>query len=294
MKVRFYRLDDKWCKEAIDLVKDIDYPVLTTSLNHKYTQEDCKPYKLIASCTTGTDHIQNGDVPLICLKGETDFLQNVYATAEHTIALMLALVRKIPQAHNDVLNGNWKRENWQGSELHGKTLGIVGYGRVGYQVTKIAVTFGMWITVYDKYNDKCFIDYGDNGFYENARLEFVLKDSDIITVHVPLNEETKGMFGREQFELMKPTAYFINTSRGAVVNEDALLWALENRQIAGAALDVVCNEPNINPKLIEYAKTHDNLILSPHLGGNTVESRKKTQIFIANKIKEYIKGVGLT
>jgi D-3-phosphoglycerate dehydrogenase len=252
--------------------------VLWAELNKRYTREECEQYDLIASDTTGTDHIDNGNVPLICLKGETEFLRDVHATAEHTIALILSLVRKIPSAHADVCKGNWNREAWQGSELHGKILGVIGYGRVGKQVADISESFGVMPLPYDPYGDISFSVW-----------KTVLK-SDIITVHVPLNEETKGMFGAEQFAMMKKGAYFINTSRGGVVDESALLDALNSGHLGGAALDVVDGEPAVNPALLEYARTHDNLILTPHIGGNTIESRKKTQLFIAQKIKEYIEG----
>lgn len=250
--------------------------VLVTSLDRVYSHDECKRFDLIASPTTGTDHIQNGDVPLISLKG-AGFLRDVHATAEHTIGLMLALVRRIPFAHNDVCIGNWNREAWQGAELYDKTLGIVGYGRVGQQVAKIAGAFGMNVVSCDK---------------EEGLLNTVLRHSDVITVHIPLTTETCGMFGREQFNFMKPTAYFINTSRGAVVDESALLVALNEHKIAGAALDVLCNEPNINCRLVEYANAHDNLLITPHLGGNTAESRKKCQIYIADKIREFINRSG--
>jgi len=240
--------------------------------------------KFIASCTTGLDHIgvdycKEKGIKIISLQGERDFLQDVYATAEHTWALILSLIRKVPFAFDDVKQGNWNREAWQGTELHGKTLGIVGYGRVGQQVAKIAEAFGMNIIRYDKQKP------GYNFYSINT----VLQNSDIITVHVPLNEETQHMFGRHEFEMMKPTAYFINTSRGMVVDTKALVDALRLREIAGAAIDVVEGEPQI-PKSIDSYRD-DNFIITPHIAGNTAESREKTQVFIANKIKEFINGI---
>jgi D-3-phosphoglycerate dehydrogenase len=236
--------------------------------------------KFVVSCTTGLDHIntdyckQKG-IEVISLRGETEFLQDVHATAEHTWALILALVRKLPFAHNDVCVDNWDRERWQGIELHGKKLGIIGYGRVGRQVAGYVEAFGMFPLVCDK----------------EGHLEFVLRNADIVTIHVPLTDETRGMFSYDQFKLMKPTACFINTSRGQVVDEEALLWALEQEKIVGAALDVANGEPNnINPALLEYARTHSNLIVTPHTSGNTQESREKTQVFLATKIKDFITG----
>lgn len=283
------RLDDDWCKEACDAVKDVKEKVLVTSLNRKYSRQDCAEFDLIASCTTGTDHIDNGDVPLISLKGDTDFLKNIHATAEHTFALILAVLRKVPAAFEDVKAGNWDRDYFQGTELHGKTIGIIGYGRVGQQVHKIANGFGAKVVPYDPYQ-RIFSE--DNGeLYElKPTLEWVLSNSDIITVHVPLNDETRGMFGPEQFALMKPTAYFINTSRGAVVDEAALWHALSIKRIAGAAIDVCAGEPDfLVPALRSYAREHYNLIITPHIGGNTAESRRATQLYIANKILKFYK-----
>jgi len=284
------RIDDTWGEKALEIVKDINANVLVTSLNRSYSHDECKQFDLIASCTTGTDHIDNRDIPLISLRGEIGLLQDVWATAEHTMALILSLVRHIPAAFEDVKQGNWKRENWQGSELRGKTLGIVGYGRVGRQVAKLADGFGMKVHGVD-IKPSSGGDFDEDEY--KRTFKFVLKESDIVTVHVPLNESTRGMFGAEQFRLMKPTTYFINTSRGAVVDEDALLKVLDNSLIAGAALDVLCNEPNVEliGGLISYADTHENLIITPHVSGCTTESRHKTQLFIANKIKEYVNGL---
>jgi D-3-phosphoglycerate dehydrogenase len=274
------RIDDIWCQEALDIIKDVKANVLITKMNVNYSYEECSKFDLIASPTTGLEHIDNRDIPLISLKGETDFLNDVHATAEHTWALIMALIRKVPMAHNDVCKGNWDREAWQGIELHGKKLGIVGYGRVGRQVAKYALAFGMKVLAIDESEPHEYL------------LQRLLEESDIITVHVPLNDETEFMFNYEQFEQMKQNALFINTSRGAIVKESALLGALRMKRIGGAALDVLQEEPNPWGEFIDYAKENDNLIVTPHIAGNTIESRKKTQLFIANKIVEYIKHQG--
>jgi len=272
-------LEDSWCQRAIDIIKDVEVNVLIAKLNKDYSYDECKKYDLIASCTTGTDHIENKEVPLISLKGETDFLSGIYATAEMTWSLILSLIRRIPFAFDDVKQGNWDREAWQGSELRGKTLGIIGLGRVGYQVMQIADAFGMRICFYDpKYIA-----------HTETPLEWVLQNSDIITVHVPLNESTKCMFGMEQFKLMKPTSFFINTSRALIVHDQSLYNALCDGQIAGAAIDVMEGYPHKYWEYFtEYAKQCNNLIITPHLGGQTKESREKTQVYLAQKIREWI------
>jgi D-3-phosphoglycerate dehydrogenase len=266
------RIDDRWSEEAIDLLPRGNY--LITSLNRRYVHSELKGFDFIASCTTGTDHIDNKDIPLLSLQGETDFLSDVHATAEHVFALILSLIRRVTGASEDVRKGNWNREAWQGTELHGKTLGIIGYGRVGKQVAKIAKGFGMEILKYDKGDD----------------LWAVLSTSDIVTVHLSLNEDTDNLFGPKEFTKMKNTAYFINTSRGAIVNEEALIEALQNKKIAGTAIDVIEREPTLVPWKNVLDHIELNLIITPHLGGNTVESRKKTQLFMAGKVVDYVKG----
>jgi D-3-phosphoglycerate dehydrogenase len=250
--------------------------------------------KFIASGTTGLDHIDidycaSHNIAVLSLQGETDFLRDVHATAEHTVALMLALLRKIPFAHNDVCQGRWDREAWQGSELYGKRIGIVGCGRVGTQVMNMLLFMGGDMMYCD--NRVLWHQVPTGQFLENAFLDGVLRKSDIVSLHVPLNDSTRGMIGEPQFRLMKPTAYLVNTSRGAVVDEDALLWALREARIKGAALDVLNGEPLVNRRLVDYAATHDNLIITPHLGGNTAESRLKTQLFMCRKIAQFIGGV---
>jgi D-3-phosphoglycerate dehydrogenase len=215
-----------------------------------------------------------------------------------TFALILALIRKVPAAFDSVKRGEWDRDSYQGSELHGKTLGIVGMGRVGSQIRDIAESFGMKVTYCDieektypvaEFDNGRWVDCGMSKYENYKGLDDLLQNSDIITVHVSLNSETKGMFGREQFAMMKPTAYFINTSRGQVVDETALITALLEKRIAGAAIDVAYNEPAIWDCLRQYTRKYDNLLITPHLGGQTAESRNKTQLHLADKILNYYK-----
>ena len=274
------RLDDNWPEDTRALLPEGNY--LVTSLDRRYPYEELYQFDFIASCTTGTDHIDNRGIPLISLKGES-VLDDVYATAEHTWALILSLIRKVPWAFDDVKQGYWEREDWQGTELRGKTLAIVGYGRVGQQVAEIAEAFGMKVIASDVPSSRHDAPYRHHKV-EFCIFETLLKNADIVTVHVPLTTQTEKMFGIEQFALMQSTAYFVNTSRGAVVDITALLDALDNGQIAGAALDVLGGEPRpIIPR-------RHNLLITPHLGGNTLESRRKTQAYLAQRIKDFIGG----
>ena len=275
------RLDDNWPEDTRELLPEGNY--IVTSLDRRYGYEELREFDFIATATTGTDHLELRDKPLICLRDDLDFLRGIYATAEMTWALILSLIRKVPFAHNDVCQGHWNREAWQGTELRGKTLGIVGYGRVGQQVAKFAEVFGVKVIANDLPSDRHDAPYRDHQV-EFCTFETLLKNADIVTVHVPLTDVTRGMFGAEQFALMKPTAYFVNTSRGEVVDTGMLVTALENKQLAGAALDVLPGEPR--PNIPE----HPNLLITPHLGGLTAESRKKTQLRLVEKIKDFIGG----
>ncbi len=247
--------------------------------------------KIIASATLGIDHInveyaKEKGIEVISLHGA-----NTAPTAEHVIGLILALSRKIHAAHASVLKGNWKREEFIGTSLEGKKIGIVGFGRIGQHVGKIAIAIGMQLLAYDPYlPDKKFMENNATKMELNA----LLKDADIITLHMILNEETTGMFNKQKFKLMKPNAFFINCSRGQVINEADLVAALKQNRIAGAALDVYCNEPlENNSQLIQYAQEHDNLILTPHIAGSTIESIHNAGMFVATKTKEIIERNGI-
>jgi len=249
--------------------------------------------QVVATPTTGLDHIDlqaaaDRGVGVLSLKGERAFLEQVYATAEHTMALLLSLVRRVPAAFDAVKGYEWRRDLYRGTELSGKVLGIVGYGRLGEMVARCAGGFGMAVLVFDPYRDDL-----PSVVRSSPSLSHLLTHSDVVSIHVPLNAETTGMISSEQLTSMRPGAVLVNTARGRVVDEAALLAALESGQLAGAALDVLCDEHQIEAgvphPLIEYARSNDNLILTPHIAGATYESVEKADLFIANKIKEFFK-----
>lgn len=186
------------------------------------------------------------------------------AMADHTIGLMIAISRRIPQANASVKAGQWKR--MMGYHLHHQTLGIVGLGRIGKEVAKLARAFQMRLLCYDVMRDEAFAaEYG----VEYVDLPDLLRQADYVSIHTPLNNATRGLMNRERFEMMKPSAYLVNTSRGPVVDEDALHWALTNQVIAGAASDVFAKEPPDpdNPLL-----KLDNFIATPHVGGLSLQA----------------------
>ena len=248
-----------------------------------------KRLKLIATPSTGTDHIdlksaEKMGIKVISLKGEYELLKKITATAELTIGLLLALVRRIPFAFDCVKQGKWSSQDFRGNELFGKTLGIIGYGRLGEMVARYANSFGMQVIAYDPYKTI------QETSVKQVDFEALLHSADIITLHVHLNDETKGLISEKAFSLMKDGVYIINTSRGAVIDEGLLLEALQSGKVKGAALDVLageCEGKLQNHPLIGYARNHSNLIITPHIGGVTYESQKKAYTLIAQKIKEF-------
>jgi D-3-phosphoglycerate dehydrogenase len=246
----------------------------------------------IATPTTGLTHIDTREVErrgidLLCLRGETSFLKDVRATAEHTIGLMLALTRHIAAASAHVAAGGWNRDEFRGTELFRKTIAIVGYGRLGRIVARYLKAFDCRVLAVDPYLDPRLLEPG----VEAARLEQALPVADIVTLHVNLNDETRQFFGVPQFDAMKHGSYFINTSRGELVDETALLAALRSGHIAGAAVDVVCEEQSSGMgrrPLVQYSRGNSNLLVTPHIGGCTIESMQKTELFLSEKLIEYM------
>jgi len=202
------------------------------------------------------------------------------AVAEHTFALLLAAIRRLPQADVHVRKGDFDWRPFGGVELHGKTLGIVGTGSIGCRVAEIAKAFGMKILGYDKFpNVKRAEEIG----MEYVGLYTLLKESDVVTLNVTLTSETERLIGKKEIEAMKNGAVIVNTSQGKVIDEKALVDALRSGKISFAGLDVFAEEP---PAKDNPLFKLDNSILSPHIGFNTVEAAKRcTDICIDNVVK---------
>ncbi len=202
---------------------------------------------------------------------------NTISTAELTLGLMLALARKIPSGDKSTKAGNWDRLKHLGFELYNKTIGIIGFGRIGKAVAVRANSFGMKIIVYDK-----FINHDDSKLvnYEMKTFEELLMQSDIVSIHLPATSETKNLFNKKIFNIMKPGSFLINTSRGNIISEGDLIAELETGKLGGAALDVRETEPPLKSKLNDL----ENVILMPHVGGFTKESQGRVVSSIMNDI----------
>jgi D-3-phosphoglycerate dehydrogenase len=248
--------------------------------------------KVIVTATTGLDHIdvsyaETREIEVLSLQGEKEFLRSVPATAEHTWALLLSLLRRIPQAYASVLQGQWNRDAFCGRDLKSKRLGIIGLGRIGEKVSRFGQAFEMEVGAYDPHPKSC-----PAGVQQFHSLEKLLGRSDVLTLHVPLVAETSGMIGREELSLLPADAVLINTSRGEIIDETALVDALTRGQLAGAALDVICGERDARSRqsspLVQFALENSNLLITPHIGGVTAESMAETELFMANKLKAYL------
>ncbi|HYC89261.1 MAG TPA: phosphoglycerate dehydrogenase [Thermoanaerobaculia bacterium] len=209
---------------------------------------------------------------------------NIMSATEHTMAMLLALCRNIPEAHASVKRGEWTRSKFMGIELDGKTLGIIGLGRIGTRVTQRARGFGMRVIAYDPFiADSVF----ERVAATRVTLPELLAQADVITVHTPLTEETRGLLGADEIARMKDGVIVLNIARGGIYEEQALADALNRGKIAGAAVDVFVDEPPGKEHPLLNAK---NIILSPHIGANTIEAQDRVAVQTAEMVVEALRG----
>jgi D-3-phosphoglycerate dehydrogenase len=279
-----------------ELLREVpEMDVLIVRLGHAIDRDviDAAPrLRAIVSATTGLDHIdlhsaRERGISVLSLKGETDFLRTVDATAEHTWALLLALTRRLVPAVLSVRAGEWERDSFRGRELNGARLGILGVGRIGSRVAAYGNAFGMDVSGYDP-----LIDSWPADVRRTPTLEDLLAVADVLSIHIPLNDETKGLMNRARLALLPAGALLVNTSRGEIVDENALCDALEERRLAGAALDTVCHERDTarrsRSRLMALARKADYLLITPHIGGATKESMANTELFMARKLARFL------
>lgn len=267
------------------------YDVLVIRLGHRIDAEVLQAadrLRYLLCPTTGLDHIDEAlaasrGVEVISLRGDTEFLRTVPATAEHTWALLLALARRLPFAHASVLRGEWNRDVFRGHDLAGRNLLIVGLGRVGERVESYGRAFGMETAAFDPVRSGVW----PSGVRRFDLLVEALSWADVVTLHVPLDNSTETLFGAAELRFMRTDAVLINTSRGAVVDESALLDALASGDISGAALDVLGTENRLetpSAAVRNYAAANENLVLTPHIGGATYESMATTERRVVSRL----------
>jgi len=206
---------------------------------------------------------------------------NTITTAEHTIAMIFAIARKIPQASASMANGEWEKKKFMGTELYNKTLGIIGLGNIGGEVARRAQSLGMQVIAFDPFLSE---EKANEMGIEKIEVSELIKRSDFITVHTPLTNETKNLIRAETIKTMKDGVYIINCARGGIINEKDLYDALESGKVAGAALDVFEQEPPVNNPLIG----HDKVVSTPHLGASTQEAQENVALAVAEQIVDYL------
>jgi glyoxylate reductase len=270
------RLSDK---DALvcQLTQTVDAEVLTAG----------KKLRVVANVAVGFDNIDLATATEhgIAVTNTPGVLDET--TADFAWALLLAVARRVVEADRFARSGNWK--GWDllmmvGSDVHGKTLGVIGFGRIGQRVALRARGFGMRVLYHDavrateERERELSVDW--------AEKERLLRESDFVSLHVPLLPETRRLIGSKELQWMKPTAYLINTSRGPVVDESALVQALEEKRIAGATLDVFEEEPKIHPGLVGLS----NVVLAPHIASASVETRTRMAMMAAENVAAVLTG----
>jgi len=270
-----------------ELIQKIaDYDALITRNETQVTREviaSGKRLRVIGRAGVGFDSIDlaaatAAGIPVLNVPGG-----NTTAAAEHTMALLLALVRHLPQAYNSLRSGQWQRSKFVGTELKGKVLGIIGLGRIGTEVAKRARAFGMSLLASDPYIRP---EKADRVGARLVPLSDLLRAADVITLHVPKTPETYRMIGAKELELVKEGARLVNCARGGIVDEEALRQALVSGRLAGAALDVFEEEPPRGNPLLELP----NVVYTPHLGGSTREAQEANSLAIAEQVLKVLQG----
>jgi len=241
----------------------------------------------VFTATTGSDHIdseyltQRG-IPVLTLKGQTQVTGQLTPAAELSWLLLMACARQLRSAVRHVESGLWDRECFPGMMLKGRTLGIIGCGRLGMWVARYANAFDMRVLGYDPYIDE------RPSYVEKADLARLLAESDAISLHVHLSPETKGLIGASELGQVKHGVILINTSRGPIVDEAALLDALRDGRVSAYGTDVLAQEPNITESpLWQYAQNHDNCIITPHIGGFSPDALSAVLRFTAKRIATF-------
>ncbi|UOQ95494.1 phosphoglycerate dehydrogenase [Halobacillus shinanisalinarum] len=245
--------------------------------------EQAPELKVIGRAGVGVDNIdleaatEHGVVVVNAPDGNTT------STAEHTMAMLMALARNIPQAYHQLKQNQWERKKFVGVELKNKTLGIVGFGRIGKEVAHRAKGHRMNVIAYDPFFTK---EKADKAGVSHGSLEEVLQQADFLTVHTPLMDETRHLINRESIQLMKTGARILNCARGGIIEEDALYEAVKSGKIAGAALDVFEEEPAIDHPLLSLSE----VIATPHLGASTVEAQENVATDVSYDVIELLRG----
>ena len=271
-------------EELIEKIPGYDAIVIRSRTKvRKDVLEAATNLKAVARAGVGLDNVDLAAAKELGVKVINSPEAPSNAVAELIIGLMFSLARNIAEADGTMKQGNWEKKRLTGFELRGKTMGIIGLGRIGELVAEKAKALGMKLLIYNRTRDRVRSMVEAMGA-ELVDIERVYKDSDIISIHLPATPETRHIVGSDQFEMMKPTAYIINAARGGLIDEAALKIALDEGKIAGAALDVYEEEPTRDMPLIGRA----NVVCTPHIGAGSVEASIGNSTIVAAKLIEFL------
>lgn len=259
-------------------------------LGHRFDAEvlsKARRLRVIATPTTGLTHIdveaaRAARIQILSLKEERELLEDLPATAELTWGLLLAVMRQIVAASRHTASGGWDRDRFWGSELAGKTLGIIGLGRVGRRVATYGHAFGMTVIAFDTGTDVQAPEH-----VRRVGRDTLLRLADVVTIHAHHDQGQPPILRAQDFDVMKEGCVFVNTSRGELVDEEALRLAISSGRLGGAGLDVLTGEPGVNVRFAALQVT-SNVVITPHIGGATHESIEKTEIHMAHKLRKYL------
>ena len=265
------------------ITNSFDYDVIFCNPNkqtYKLDEYTLSNFKgIIVTASTGLNHIdmdycKNNNIKVLSLTNDYDLINSLPSTAELAFGLMLSILRNIPSSFDDVKEGGWDYDMFMGHQLKGKSVGIIGYGRLGKMMETYCDAFGMDVRIHDPYE----------GYHD---LNLVLRESDIISLHVHVTDETKHMINKKTLGKMKNSSYIINTSRGEIVNEKDVVEFLENGYLKGYATDVIEDEygnRNDSP-ILKGVKDGLNIIVTPHVGGMTWEGQQKAYEWSIKKLE---------
>ena len=283
------KFDEKlWEKEEqlLEIIKDYDGLIVRNKTQvNKNILSNAKNLKFIGRLGVGLDNIDTEFCKSKNIHIQPATGMNADSVAEYVISSSMSLIKKIPMFHNGTVKGNWPRTTIKSAEINEKCIGIVGFGTIGRKVADYSLKNGLNVLAYDPYIKK--LDDNEEN-YKLSSLENVFKDADIISLHLPLTEETKNLINKSSFSKMQKQPIIINTSRGSVVNENDLIDAYDQNLISGFALDVFENEP-IKKDLYERITSEMNCILTPHISGVTTESNIRVSNFIVKKAIDFFK-----
>lgn len=270
-----------------DLIKVLpEFDALIVRSRTKVTKDvlqSSKRLKVVGRAGVGVDNIDLKAAKEAGVTVVNSPLAATNAVAELALGYMLSMARRIPDMNASMKEEKWEKSSFKGSELEGKTLGLLGLGRIGARVAELAKVFGMTVLAYDPYisSEEIRMRHAEPGSFDE-----ILEQSDYISLHLPLTEVTRGLISEPQFQMMKTGVRLICTARGGVVDEDALTVALDSGKVAGAALDVFSSEPPASGSIA----THPKVFASPHIGAQTKEAQTKAGVGIAQEVISVLQG----